>query len=137
MPVEETLTHRRVLIVAAHPDDETIGAGGILPRLELAGIVHITNGSPRSLADARAAGYITGDDYAHARRGEMQRALALAKVSPDLARCLKVIDQEASLDMAYVSLRLADLLKELHPTAVLTHAYEGGHPDHDAAAFAV
>jgi LmbE family N-acetylglucosaminyl deacetylase len=30
-----------------------------------------------------------------------------------------------------------DLIKELHPAAILTHPYEGGHPDHDAAAFVV
>jgi len=29
------------------------------------------------------------------------------------------------------------VFNELHPDVVLTHPYEGGHPDHDATAFAV
>ena len=33
--------------------------------------------------------------------------------------------------------RLREILEREKPQAVITHAYEGGHPDHDAAAFAV
>ena len=33
--------------------------------------------------------------------------------------------------------RIGEILRELRPAAVLTHPYEGGHPDHDATAFAV
>jgi N-acetylglucosamine malate deacetylase 2 len=33
--------------------------------------------------------------------------------------------------------RLTLLLRGLRPQLLLTHAYEGGHPDHDAAAFAL
>src|SRR2546430_865373 len=33
--------------------------------------------------------------------------------------------------------RLSEILEREKPQAVITHAYEGGHPDHDAAAFAV
>ena len=32
---------------------------------------------------------------------------------------------------------IAKILKHVRPGAVLTHPYEGGHPDHDAAALAV
>ena len=31
---------------------------------------------------------------------------------------------------------LQALLEEVRPQVLITHAYEGGHPDHDAAAFA-
>jgi LmbE family N-acetylglucosaminyl deacetylase len=39
--------------------------------------------------------------------------------------------------LAPVARRLADLFARKGTGIVLTHAYEGGHPDHDAAAFAV
>jgi len=39
--------------------------------------------------------------------------------------------------MAYLTMHLVDILREFRPTAILTHPYEGGHPDHDATAFAV
>jgi LmbE family N-acetylglucosaminyl deacetylase len=37
--------------------------------------------------------------------------------------------------MVTPTLRLAEILRERDPDVVLTHPYEGGHPDHDAAAF--
>ncbi len=37
----------RVLVVVAHPDDETIGAGALLARLRDVRVVHVTDGAPR------------------------------------------------------------------------------------------
>jgi len=137
MPVEDTLTQRPVALIAAHPDDETIGAGGLLPHIRIAAIVHVTDGAPRNGADARAAGYESTADYAAARHRELQNALELVGVAPNAVRTLCVADQEASLGLADLAARVADTLRELRPGAVLTHPYEGGHPDHDATAFAV
>jgi LmbE family N-acetylglucosaminyl deacetylase len=39
--------------------------------------------------------------------------------------------------MASIARTLAELIEQIRPAAIFTHAYEGGHPDHDAAAFAV
>jgi LmbE family N-acetylglucosaminyl deacetylase len=47
------------------------------------------------------------------------------------------VDQEASDHLVDLSLQLADMLREIRPESVITHPYEGGHPDHDATAFAV
>jgi LmbE family N-acetylglucosaminyl deacetylase len=137
MKVEEALTRRPVMLVVAHPDDETLGAGGVLAQIEQPIIVHVTDGAPRNLSDARAAGYDLREEYARARRQELLNALELAGISPEQTRALNFADQEASLDMAYVALRVLALLREVHPQVVLTHSYEGGHPDHDATAFAV
>ncbi len=137
MPVEEALTLRPVVLIAAHPDDETIGAGGILPRLRNLVIVHVTDGSPRNLVDARAAGFERREDYAEARRCELLNALQLAGISEAQTRTLNIIDQEASFDLAGLAHQVADTLGQLRPGTVLTHPYEGGHPDHDATAFAV
>jgi N-acetylglucosamine malate deacetylase 2 len=137
MPIEEALASRFVLIVAAHPDDETIGAGGLLPRLRNPVVVTVTDGAPRNSLDAGRAGCATREDYARLRWDELLGALDVAGVPPDQTRPLNLVDQEASLEMAYLTLRLVDILRELTPAAILTHAYEGGHPDHDATAFAV
>src|SRR5690242_14956296 len=85
----------RPLVVAAHPDDEAIGAGGLLQRLPGASVVHVTDGAPRDpsflpegLAKDRA-------EYAALRRDEAARALALAGIPADRVRSLGIVDQEA------------------------------------------
>lgn len=137
MPVEQTLTSRPVAIVAAHPDDETVGAGGLLGRMREPVIIHATDGAPRNLADALAAGYQTREDYAAARRQELFNAMELVGVGQSQLRMLDFADQDASLHMAEMTNAVGALLRELRPAVVLTHSYEGGHPDHDAVAFAV
>jgi LmbE family N-acetylglucosaminyl deacetylase len=137
VPVEQTLTSGPVAVFVAHPDDETAGAGGILPSLRQPVIVHMTDGAPRDLAFARAAGYEDREEYARARRLELYNALELAGIRPEQTRSFDYFDQELSLHMVPAALRIAELLREFRPGWVLTQAYEGGHPDHDATAFVV
>jgi len=125
------------LVVAAHPDDETVSAGWLLTRLQAPTLVHVTDGAPRRLHPLRRRSFSSSQTYAFARRQELEAALALAGIRPEQVRGLACSDQEAAFNLASLSLRTAALLRELRPEVVLTHAYEGGHPDHDAAAFAV
>lgn len=124
----------RVALVVAHPDDETIAAGASLHLLPGLLLVHVTDGAPRALADT--AEFDTPADYAATRRGELRAALGVAGASPELVE-LGVADQDASLHMPALARALSRLLDAHGIDAVITHAYEGGHPDHDATAFAV
>lgn len=126
----------RTALVVAHPDDETIAAGASLHLLPGLLLVHVTDGAPRDAGDTAAAGFDTPAEYAAARRRELKAALRIASVSPELVE-LGVPDQDASLDMPGLTRTLARLFDAHRTTAVITHAYEGGHPDHDATAFAV
>jgi LmbE family N-acetylglucosaminyl deacetylase len=125
-----------MVVVTAHPDDETIGAGGRLSRLSEALFVCVTDGAPRDLTDARAAGFATREQYAAARREEFSAVLALAGIK-HRAHHLDCVDQEASLKLGALARKLAQLLRDFRPEAILTHPYEGGHPDHDATALIV
>ena len=98
-------------------------------------IVHTTNGSPDDLRFARAAGFHSQIAYAEARRRELDCALAL--VGGRETRSFGLVDQQSFADMAALTRRLKELLEETRPAVILSHPYEGGHPDHDAAAFAV
>jgi LmbE family N-acetylglucosaminyl deacetylase len=126
----------RVMIVVAHPDDETIGLGAQLSRFENALLVHVTDGAPRDGEDARNYGFAGVADYAAARDAELSAALRAGDASRPRRLALGVPDKEAWRDLAGLARRLAGLLRTEDPVCVFTHAYEGGHPDHDAAAFA-
>jgi N-acetylglucosamine malate deacetylase 2 len=126
-----------VAIVAAHPDDEVIGAGGQLSRLKALTLLHVTDGAPRSMRNAAVGGFVTRRAYARARRGELEQALSLAGIAPEQTDRIGIADQEAAFHLAELSLMLAERLDRIRPDIVITHPYEGGHPDHDSTAFAV
>lgn len=126
----------RTIIVAAHPDDEIIGAGARIAALRDVIIIHTTDGSPGDARDANAAGIDTPDSYAAARRAELRRALAIAGRHDARAHCLGFPDQRCAHALVTLARALTDNMT-MHADVLVTHAYEGGHPDHDATAFAV
>ena len=128
----------RVLIVAAHPDDDVLGAGGLLCALAPdVAIAFVTDGAPRNPRSYRDAGFESREALAMTRRIETRKALALAGVDVDNIHELGAVDQEVALEIPRLSGALVALILRLSPDVLISHPYEGGHPDHDATALAV
>jgi len=128
----------RVLAIVAHPDDEILGLGARMGCVasEL-GVAYVTDGAPADPRFYRSLGYEQREHYATARRQEARRGLALAGVAENRVHELGVTDQGVTPALERVVNWLLMLLPAVSPDSVLTHSYEGGHPDHDATACAV
>lgn len=127
----------RVLVVAAHPDDETIGASTMLATQHEVTVIHVTDGAPRDRRWWPRDAPSSREEYARLRRREADAALALVGIGAERIHRLGLVDLEACRALPDLITAIRDALDRERPELVITHAYEGGHPDHDAVAFAV
>jgi len=128
------MTGMRILIAVAHADDETLGCFSLLrnPPGEVH-ILHATDSAPRDVKYALRSGFLSRESYLAARQKEVQAVLAKAGIPQDRYTCLGLADQEAPLFWP----KVRAFVEAFHADRVYTHAYEGGHPDHDAVALAL
>lgn len=124
-----------VALIVAHPDDEVIAAGGSLARFLNLTLIHVTDGACDDRAYLQAVGAPSRQAYAATRRAELDAALHAAWVRPLRRLCYGLADGEVAAAGETLTQRLAADMMSVD--AVLTHAYEGGHVDHDAIARAV
>jgi N-acetylglucosamine malate deacetylase 2 len=125
----------RTLVLVAHPDDEAIGCGILLQRMREPVVAFATDGAPRSSFFWAAHG--SRESYATLRWSEATRALAFAGVHDfcQLSEWNPIADQELFLNLECAYKSLCDCIESELPQAILSLAYEGGHPDHDCCSF--
>jgi LmbE family N-acetylglucosaminyl deacetylase len=113
----------RVLVVAPHPDDETLGCGGTLVRHRHAGdlvqVVQVTDGR------ASRAGGLGPDEMAARRHDEAQRAMAALDVE-----LVWLGLREADWLEEDLGQRLAGLLAETRASLVYAPSPIDYHPEH-------
>lgn len=126
----------KTLIVVAHPDDEVIAFGAVMQRMQDAVVVFTTDGAPRD--DYFWKDYGSREAYAQVRREEARSALNVVGARPIFLADLVpggLVDQELFRALPEALQGLEKVMVDERPDAVLTLAYEGGHPDHDSACF--
>jgi LmbE family N-acetylglucosaminyl deacetylase len=124
----------RVLGVFAHPDDETVCAGGLLARYAARGaetmVVSATRGEAGQIRDENVGSRQT---IAAVREAELRQASARLGVTQ--VRCLDYRDGTlADADFAGLVGDVAQVVREFRPDVVISFGPDGGygHPDHIA-----
>lgn len=132
-PILATPTFRRVLVLAAHPDDETAGCGGVVALLADGGaVVEIaiaTSGEGTIGADLDAG------EVARRREDEARRAAALLGARPPRFLTLRDGGLPEQLDALAGDLRA--LVADTAPEAIFLPWFLDGHPDHQAVGLAL
>jgi len=128
----------RTLVLVAHPDDECIAFGALLQRMREPIVVFATSGSPQDPYFWQQYG--SREAYAGLRRKEAFASMHAAGVKdvvflPDLPSGEELVDQELFRNLRTAYNLLLHLVSRRMVQAVLTLAYEGGHPDHDSCSF--
>jgi LmbE family N-acetylglucosaminyl deacetylase/glycosyltransferase involved in cell wall biosynthesis len=123
------LSAARILVLAAHPDDEILGAGGTLA-LNAAGAEAIaiwiaTDGTRQEGAEPE-------EGYAERRREESRRAARTLGLDAPLFGSLP--DRELSASAGALADALGALLEEFRPDLVFCPSPVEIHPDHRALA---
>ncbi len=121
---------RRVVVCAAHPDDEVLGVGGTIALLAAAGVdlvhVAVTDGE----ASHPGNPVLDPTRLAAARRAESDAALAVLGVAPAAAARLGLPDSGVAAHEDDLVAALVPLLAGAD--LVLTPWTGDGHPDHEA-----
>lgn len=119
----------RLLIIAPHPDDETIMCGGTAALLAAEGtevsVAFLTDG------EGTRGGNSPPAQVAAARQQEARRACAVLGIRP--VRFLSLPDGDVASHLDELGEQLRALLEDVRPDAVALPWFLDGHPDHEAA----
>jgi LmbE family N-acetylglucosaminyl deacetylase len=127
----------RTLIIVAHPDDEAVTCAALMQRMQEPYVLFCTDGAP--LDPYFWSRHGSREAYSLLRQKEAR--LALSHLGVRNVEFLKILSGEHIIDQQLFQ-RLPEAIEaafqvvsRVRPQALLTLAYEGGHPDHDSCNF--
>jgi LmbE family N-acetylglucosaminyl deacetylase len=139
----------KVLVVAPHPDDESLGAGGLLQRIFAqkipVRILFATNGENNPWAQRfwESRWQIGPNErvrWGQRRRQETLNAISTLGGKPDCARFLNLPDLGTTNLLMQgdpeLSVLITDNIQEWEPTVALIPTMHDAHPDHSALSVA-
>jgi LmbE family N-acetylglucosaminyl deacetylase len=124
--VTEATAQRRCLVVAPHPDDETLGAAVTIMR-------KVDAGTPvRLLVVTDGSKYPPGDrsEIAAMRAAELHAASRLLGLPPDAVTQLPFVDHELAGQGNELTRAIAEVVREWRPFEVLVTSEADSHVDH-------
>ncbi|TMQ54163.1 MAG: PIG-L family deacetylase [Candidatus Eisenbacteria bacterium] len=144
--IRERLTsNERIMVIAPHPDDESIATGGVLLHAVSVHapvrVLYMTDGEDNPWAQRATEGNwrITSDDrlrWGARRRSEALDALACLGIPPEAVGFLQFADQRLTSLLGEgagePARRLAEEIASWKPTALFVPSLEDRHPDHSA-----
>lgn len=124
---DKTLTEKKILVIAPHPDDEVIGCGGTIH------MYHLNKADITSvfLTDGRKGNerYIE-EELVLIRREEAKKAAAITGID----RLIFMENRDSELSNSSIAgPELISILNEIRPGAVFLPFFMDSHPDHSAA----
>jgi LmbE family N-acetylglucosaminyl deacetylase len=130
-PIVGTPNFRRVLALAAHPDDEVVGCGGLLALLADHGAeVHVAFATDGEATIGSAA---TPAEVARRRRAEAEAAARVLGTKPPTF----LGHPDGAVDAEALGPDVRRLIDELRPEVVIAPWEHDGHRDHRAVAASI
>lgn len=131
----DPLAARRLLVVAPHPDDETIGAWGLMRRRRAGAYVRVLIVSDGAASHPASRRWPPAR-LAAERRRETVRAMATLGLPPDAVSFLGLPDGDLDTDRVEQALRRA-LRRWPAPDLIIGPVMADAHADHRAVARAI
>jgi LmbE family N-acetylglucosaminyl deacetylase len=127
----DTVAGRSALVLAPHPDDETLGCGATILRKVAAGtpvtVAVVTDGRHSHRSE-----HLSPDSLAALRRAEMSEAASRLGLAPAAVRWGNFEDGTLTTTFDDLFAYVSGLLAELRPDEVYTTCADEPHPDHAA-----
>ena len=133
----ELSTIGNALVIAPHPDDESLGCGGTIALLRERGFaVHVLFVSDGTMSHPNSATY-PADRLRQLRESEALAALCILNVPPEQATFMRQKDTQVAtpdgLDFAEAVAFMLNVLINVNPTTVLVPWRRDPHRDHRAS----
>jgi LmbE family N-acetylglucosaminyl deacetylase len=136
---DKTDNFGKILLLVAHPDDETIGCSGLLQRAKSALVVFAVDGAPPHYGFEKKYGSLQQySDTRFLEASHAQRALTHCSFRRLVRQNgAHFVDQHLFEQLPEALTSLNQFVCRFSPDFIVTHAFEGGHIDHDACHFLV
>ena len=126
--------HYKTLVFVAHPDDESIASSFFLQRQRHSYVAFATSGGYTTPDRLHRVNLPSLSAYASKREEEALNALRLVP-EPQGREFFRLSDFRLHHNLGECFEMLSDAAQRHKPDFLLTHAFEGGHGDHDCCSF--